>query len=82
MWGRPRVRRTSPRHCGGTRRSAWPTPHRSSWAAATAARSLGGGPSGLRARKQSGQELKALVADTSWIQRHDAEAALAEQPAA
>ncbi|MFB7217471.1 FAD-dependent oxidoreductase [Streptomyces sp. NPDC056227] len=43
---------------------------------------LGGGPAGLQARKQSGQEMKALVADTSWIQRHDAEAALAEQSAA
>jgi hypothetical protein len=43
---------------------------------------LGGGPAGLQARRQSGQEMKALVADTSWIQRHDAEAALGEQPAA
>ncbi|MFJ7251460.1 FAD-dependent monooxygenase [Streptomyces sp. NPDC098085] len=43
---------------------------------------LGGGPAGPQPRNQSGQEMKALVADTSWIQRHDAEAALAAQPAA
>ncbi|MFJ7490459.1 hypothetical protein ACIQZB_04250 [Streptomyces sp. NPDC097727] len=40
------------------------------------------GPAGPQPRNQSGQEMKAPDADTSWIRRHDAEAALAAQPAA